>query len=378
MHKKIKVIHVITGLHDGGAEAVLYRLVTASSDSNIEHHVISMMGPGKYGPLLQEAGLAVSFLNMPQGKISWAGIKKLYAILKTNKEAVVQTWMYHGNLVGGIVAYLAGVSKIFWGIHHTYLDPYRSKKMTIWIAKLSAYLSYVIPTKVICCAQKSLEAHKELGYKIDKLCVVSNGYDLSRFDINHSAGAEKRNEFLISPEKLLLGMVSRFDPLKDHANLLRALKILKSDGIDFKCALIGNGLDFSNEEISSMIEDLNIGDRVILLGQRSDVPALMNALDIHVLSSSSEAFPNVLAEAMACGTPCVSTDVGDASHIIGNTGWIAQPSNSSALAKAIKLALEARKNAYEWSERALLARKRIVENFSLELMVSNYIKYWKS
>lgn len=127
-----------------------------------------------------------------------------------------------------------------------------------------------------------------------------------------------------------------------------------------------------------MIEDLNIGDRVILLGQRSDVPALMNALDIHVLSSSSEAFPNVLAEAMACGTPCVSTDVGDASHIIGNTGWIAQPSNSSALAKAIKLALEARKNAYEWSERALLARKRIVENFSLELMVSNYIKYWKS
>src|SRR5690606_24672905 len=133
-----------------------------------------------------------------------------------------------------------------------------------------------------------------------------------------------------------IGMVARYHPQKDHGNLIDALKRLKHNHQNtFTCLLVGDGMTQGNIELKQRIEQAGLGKNVMLLGPRTDIVAIMNALDIHVLSSLGEAFPNVVAEAMACGTPCVITDVGDAALIVGDTGWIAPPCNDSALANAI-------------------------------------------
>lgn len=240
MTNKLKVIHVITGLEDGGAEAVLFRLVTYPyKNIDVTHHVVSMMGPGKYGPLLESAGIAVTCLNMPSGRVTVAGLKTLLGIFRQNKDAVVQTWMYHANLFAGVLAKMAGINKIYWGIHHTDLDPKRFKRSTVWIARYSSFLTGFVPAKIICCAKKSVEVHRDVGYVPEKLVAVFNGYDLNSFAMSDAAREQVRSELNVG-DRLLLGMVGRFHPQKDHANLFKALGLLKKQtSLDFLCAVVG-------------------------------------------------------------------------------------------------------------------------------------------
>jgi glycosyltransferase involved in cell wall biosynthesis len=170
--------------------------------------------------------------------------------------------------------------------------------------------------------------------------------------------------------------VGRFDPQKDHVNLLAALAYIQRQGVDLACVLVGTGLDADNTPLLQQIEQAGLQSRVRLLGRRNDISAVMNALDVHVLSSSAEAFPNVLAEAMACGTPCVTTDVGDAPLIVGDTGWVVPPRNAEALADAIESALSVKSDP-GWNERKHAARLRIEQNFSIERMVAAYNEVWR-
>jgi glycosyltransferase involved in cell wall biosynthesis len=174
----------------------------------------------------------------------------------------------------------------------------------------------------------------------------------------------------------LLGMVARFDPYKDHKNLFAALGHLRRRSVRFRCVLIGAGMDETNEAVRSLIEREEIADSVILLGARDDIPSLMNALDINVLSSLGEAFPNVLAEAMACGTPCVTTDVGDARIIVGDTGWFAPPGDPTALANALVAAIGAMANQELWQQRAADCRRRVEARFDVRQMRTAYRAVW--
>jgi glycosyltransferase involved in cell wall biosynthesis len=174
-------------------------------------------------------------------------------------------------------------------------------------------------------------------------------------------------------------MVGRFDPLKDHPNLLSALAELKGMDQAVRCALVGKGLDRSNAEIMDSIAGLSLSpDReLLLLGQHNDISTVMNALDIHVLSSACEAFPNVLAEAMACGTPCVTTEVGDAALIVGETGWVVPPRDSKALAHGICNAIKLLQDRPDWQARKMACRERISSEFSIERMVCAYRDMWE-
>ncbi|MBE0469909.1 MAG: glycosyltransferase [Methyloprofundus sp.] len=372
-----KIIHIITGLNDGGAEAVLYRLCL--SDKTLRHIVISLMDKGKYGPLLREAGIEVHCLNMPQGRVSLSGLWQLFKLLKHHKPDVVQTWMYHADLIGGIFAKFAGIKKVFWNVRHTTLEPGKSKRSTILIAKACAFVSGWIPKKIVYCAHEARAVHEALGYKNGKAEVIGNGYDLTQFFIDAELRKVFRTEMGLYDDENLIGMVGRYHPQKDHANLINALGLVRNAGYNFKLVLIGRDLDADNQILLNHIHVNQLIENVILLGQRTDIPAVMNGLDLHVLSSSfGEGFPNVLAEAMACGTPCVTTEVGDAALIVGDTGWIVPPKNSNALANAIMQAIEEKQTNHQvWLDRKQACRNRIVENFSINKMIAAYRRVWE-
>lgn len=373
----MKIVHIITGLNNGGAEGVLFRLCT--HDKQNQHIVISMMDGGKYGPLLEKNGVEVYCLSLSQGKISFKGLMNLYKLLKKFNPDVVQTWMYHADLVGGVLARLAGNKNIFWNIRHTELKKGLSKKSTIYIAKISSLASYFIPKMIICCASNAAEVHQNLGYDKRKLTVIHNGFELDRFLPDETLKRLITDELSLGLSSDTIGMVGRYDPQKDHMNLMRAVDIVLKSRPELKVLLVGKDLNNSNNELLSKIKHLDLKDSIYFLDQRSDIPAIMNSLDLHVLSSAyGEGFPNVLAEAMACGIPCVATDVGDSALIVGDTGWIVPVSDSEKLANAILLALKEKENKQQWTLRKQAAHRRISDNFDITTMVEGYNNIWKN
>lgn len=372
----MKIVHIITGLADGGAEAVMYRLVT-SGKKNCEHIVISLMGPGKYGRLLEGAGVLVYCLNMPRGRPTIKGLCKLYQLLRSIKPDLVQTWMYHADLIGGVIARLAGVSSVVWGIHNTSLIRNRTPGKTFLVMKLCSLLSYFVPNSIVCCAEASAIAHAIYGYSSDRMTVIPNGYDFQIFQPNLDRRHQLRVEWGISDSMPLLGMVGRLDPIKGHDIFFEACRLLRKQGLKFKVALIGEGLSCNNFILIETIESFGLRDCIFLLGQRTDMPAHMSALDIHVLPSLSEAFPNVVVEAMACSTPCVVSDVGDAALIVGNAGWVVPPGNPEVLAKTIQCVLEIITDRGRWRSIQNSARNQAVLNFDINKMKDNYEELWR-
>lgn len=369
-----KVLHVITGLNNGGAEGVLYRLCTYSGVE--QHIVVSLTDEGLYGPKLKSAGIEVYALGMPRGRLRVTGLWRLYCLLRQIRPDIAQTWMYHADLLGGVVARLAGIRSVVWGVRSAYLDAHLMSRSTRFVARSCALLSHFIPKIITCCSREGVITHQRLGYSKDKFVFIPNGYDQHYFQQAVREGEQFRHAHNLSDNIPVLGMVARFDPNKDHKNLFRALNIVNKKNVIFQCLLIGPGITHENVQIHSWLSEYSLQGCIHLLGPRSDIPAIMHALDLFVLSSAGEAFPNVLAEAMACGTPCVATDVGDTNLIIGGTGWIVPPNDSFSLADAIIHALLQFKNKQEWLRRQEQCRLRIEQNFSLDVMVHGFKNVW--
>ena len=371
----MKVLHVITSLGQGGAEAVLYRLVEASP-GDISHIVVSLRDEAYYGPRLRALGVEVHALGMPRGRATLSGVFELRRLIVRAAPDVVQTWMYHADLLGGLVARWVGARAVVWGIHHANLDADKTRLSTRIALMSCAFISSGIPTSIACCSHRAAAFHQAYGYRPDKFALIPNGLDLAKFSVDVFARRSVREDMGIDVETWLLGMVARWHPHKDHANLLEALALLKAKVGNFRCLLVGTGMDTSNVALTGKIAKLGLEKQVILAGPRDDVPAVMNALDLHVLSSSSEAFPNAVAEAMACGTPCVVTDVGDAALIVGETGWVVPPRDALALSDAMASALA----ALATQGRDILGemcRARVAAEFGLDRMVGAYAKLWR-
>lgn len=376
--KKMKLLHIITGLNNGGAEAVLLRLVAASEQNGRHHHVISLMDRGIYAARLEEAGATVHTLDFPRGSITATGLVKMFCLARQIQPDVVQTWMYHSDLVGGVVARIAGVRAIAWGIRHANLDPAHNSRATLAVVRLCALLSSWVPRKIISCSAEATRVHQAVGYRADKFIHIPNGYNLQHLQPDAACRSAVRAELGIASTAFVLGMVARFDAQKDHRNLVQALGLLKRQGVPFTCLLVGVGMDEANGGLRGWLDAENVADSVKLLGPRSDIPAIMNALDVHVLSSLGEAFPNVLAEAMACGTPCVTTDVGDAAVIVADHGWVVPAQDPVALAEGLARAHESfRASGAAWQARQAACRAHIMANFELERMCERYRQAWQ-
>jgi len=367
------VLHVITGLDRGGAQSVMFRL--ASRSKAWKSVVVSLTDRGVYGPQLEAQGIPVHVLGMPRGKLSIKGLWSLYRAIRNVRPDVVQTWMYHADLVGGLTARLTSAKAVIWGIRNSNLSPRSTSRATRGVVRVCAVLSRWIPTAIACCSTNAAKLHAELGYAERKLVVIPNGYDLARFAPSRQARDRLRAAWGVPVTSRLIGCVARWHPQKDHQTLLRAIRMVADRQEDVRWVLVGPGMEATNANLESMIDRSGLRGKLILAGPREDVADVMNALDLHVLASAyGEAFPNVVAESMACGTPALSTDVGDAAFIIGKCGWIVPPSNPSALAAAIDefLGLEAQQHA----DLASRGRNRIVELFDIDKMTAAYEALW--
>lgn len=374
----MKVLHIISGLDQGGAETALYRLVTARA-GHVEHIIVSMMDMGVYGPKFVAAGLVVHTLGLRRGRLSLSSCTRLFGIIKDCSPDVIQTWMYHADLFGGIIGRVAGIRKVYWGVVASNSDIGLSSISTMIIIKLCAFFSSFIPYKIVTCSKNSIPLHLDIGYS-NRFLVIPLGCDGNEFVFSSNARSALRRDWGVKEGEVVIGCVARWDPFKGHSNLIAAFSKLIRDrnySSCLKCVLIGPQMDRDNLQLGILIKSLyGDGNDIIQVGRAQNISSVMSAIDLHVLPSLGEGFPNVVIEAMLCSTPCVVTDVGDAAMMVGDTGWVVPPGNIDSLTIALDTALKEMRAPLMWASRRESCRKRSLDKFSLENMVNQYAEAW--
>jgi glycosyltransferase involved in cell wall biosynthesis len=368
--QRISVLCLITALDGGGAEMMLYRLMSQIDRTKFNPQVVSMLECGPVSEKIEALGIPVRSLGMRQGIPNPFALLRLARWLQADKPDVIQTWMYHADLLGGLAARLVGKTPVSWGIHHSDLSPEGNPRQTLFTVKACAPISRWLPAKIVCCSEASRKVHTAVGYESDKMVVIPNGIDPELFRPNPHARTALRAQLGVPADAPVIGMIGRFHPHKDHYNFIQAAERLHRVHPEVWFVLCGDGVTWDNAQLVKWIEDSGIRARCLLLGTREDIPDVNNVFDVASLSSMGEAAPMVIIEAMACGIPCVVTDVGDAASIVGDTGAVVPRRDPAALAGAWSAVLK-----MERAERLRLgvaARRRAMMEFSLTRAVSHY------
>ncbi len=373
---KVTILYVITDLHIGGAEKMLYSLLSKMNKQRFALGVISLMDSGTLGDRLEALGIPVYSLGMIRGIPSLSATWKLIHLVDDFKPDIIQGWMYHGNLAAQLVKFFnMHKTYVLWSIHHSINSLKYEKKMTQFIIRFGAFLSQ-FSNQIVFVSRNSKSQHNALQYCSERSCVIPNGFDTSLFKPSVEARSNLRKELGLPENTFLIGSFGRDHPMKDRANFFKAAAQLLKEFPDVNFVLAGTGIDPNNQSIDRLIQDLGIANRIHLLGERNDIPHITPALDIFTSSSAyGEAFPLVVGEAMSCCVPCVVTDVGDSAWIVGDTGLVVQPQDPEALANA-------------WKELIILdcegrqalgksARSKIIESFSLESVVAQYERLYE-
>lgn len=367
----MKVTHLILCLGTGGAEMMLYRLLSRMDRSAFRAEVISLMGNGAVGDRIAELGVPVRTVGLRADLSNPYRAAGLAYWLRREPPDVIQTWMYHANFAGSLIAPLVVKAPIVWGIHHSNLDPAVEKRRTIWIARACGWMSRRLPARIICCSEATRIEHARLGYALEKMEVIPNGFDLSVFKPDPAARHAVRQELGIAETAPVIGHLGRFHKQKDHHNFLQAAGLLRERFPEARFVLCGSGVTWENPSLSAWIDEAGVRQRCRLLGLRGDTARLLASLDIVTSSSCvGEAFPLIIGEAMACGVPCVVTDVGDSAALVGDTGLVVPARSPHLLAEAWFRLLE-----MPSAQRRFLgerARLRVAANFELSRIADRY------
>lgn len=379
----MRVMHVITGLSTGGAETMLLKLLSAASGS-MEHVVVSLGDEGTIGPRIAALGVPVHCLGLRRNAPNPFRALRILPLARRIAPQLIQGWMYHGNLMASLAALALRKSAlgnmprqqppVLWNIRQTVYDLRRERWLTARLIRLGARLSSG-PAAIIYNSQTSASQHQELGYRAEKRVIIPNGFDCQLLRPDETARNAVRAELGITDDTILVGLVARYHPMKDHIGFLKAAALVVRSHPQTRFVLAGTRVSSKQSELAEAIQQKELRDRVILLGERSDIPRLNNAFDIGCSASAwGEGFSNSIGEAMACGIPCAVTDVGDSAYIVADSGFIAPPRASEALAKAIGRLIEIGRSGRQ--QLGAKARQRIETEFSLPAIVLSYEKLY--
>lgn len=353
---------------------MLCKLLSHMDREKFQNIVVSLQDEGVLGKDIRKAGIPLLTLNMKPGIPNPVGIYRLGMILKKTKPGILQTWLYHADLLGMISRIVMRVPIIVWNVRCSHLkkDDHPSSLFVVinFLAKLSHMTNAVIVNSEI-----GKKIHRSLGYKPTRWEVIPNGFDTDLFCPSHDARSKIRRDLGLPENTLLVGLIARFNPMKDHDNFLYAAKLILQELPNVHFILSGQGVDFKNDLLHKKVKEFGIGNNVHMLGERTDISDIIAALDVACSSSYSEGFPNAVGEAMSCAVPCVVTDVGDCAFIVADTGIAVPPRNPHVFAEALKAVLTL--PSENRIEMGILARKRIVENFSIDAITQRYERLYE-
>ena len=352
---------------------MMLKKLISETNGTFDHVVISLTTIGTIGRALQDLGVPVIALGGSSGRISLSPMFRLVRELRIVKPDVVQGWMYHGNLAAWVAkALLRAEWRLCWSVRCSIGGPASVKLMTRITRDVCAWLSRPVAC-IIYNSQLARRQHEEIGYPVDKGVVIPNGFDTERFRPNADARDAFRRRYSISDSQAVIGHVARAQPLKDQPSLLIAALKVNSGAPDTLFVLAGPGIP-RLAHAGNRVTINSLGGNLKLLPEQENINEVMAAFDVFVLSSVGEGFPNVLGEALSCGIPCVSTDVGDCAAIVGDAGIVVPPRNPDMLASAILKLL--RMPAHERRELGLKARSRMQRDYSLTNVAAMYATYW--
>ncbi len=374
--EKIVIVHIIAALNVGGTEIMLYKLLSRMRKDRFENIVFTLKENGSLSKDFESQNIRVYNVGGMGGILRISALIRSLKILREINPDIIQGWLAHGNFVAQIASiFLPYRLSTLWNIRYTALPKKETKRSILFIIKLLSIISF-LPQKIVFNSKAGADDHCRMGYRRDKSCIIPNGFDTKLFSPSEKNRRSVRLELNIPEEAILIGLIGRFDPLKDHRCFLKAGEKLLSNKREVYFLLAGREVDWQNRHLIQLIEKLGISGKVFLLGERRDVHRITAALDIAACSSISEGFPNVIGEAMSCGIPCVVTDVGDSAWIVGDSGIVVPPCNHEALCEAWQKMIELGS-----VKRQILgekARERIKNHFSIQMIVQKYEQLYEA
>lgn len=360
---------MITGLATGGAERSLLKVLSGGLANRFHSSVVSLQDEGAVGPRIRLLGVPVDCLGMRRGMPTATTIARLRRVVTATSPDLIQGWMYHGNLAASFAALLASRKPtVAWNVRHSLYELQAEKFLTRQVIRANRGWSSRVGAIVYNSSVSRLQ-HEAFGFNDAPGVVLPNGFDVEQLSPKAGVSRAVRSELGIPSDVLVVGHVARFHPMKDHASFLRAAIRVARINPTVRFLLVGREVSLENPTLAEIVPP-DITQRFLFTGERSDVHRLMQGIDVFCLSSWSEAFPNVLGEAMACGIPCVATDVGDSRDIVGDTGIVVRSSDTEAL--AVGLEAMVRKGPRERRALGHLARERVETHYSLDVVVSQY------
>lgn len=365
----MRICFVTTGLGRGGAERALLNLCTELRAESVDVLVVSLTGYGAFSDDLRALGVEVLLINIVSNPVR--AISRARGAINGFAPHIIQSWMYHADFFVSMLSSLSMLKNsapICWGIRHSTMAFGRTKLTTMMLRKTLALMSHVNPAAIICCAQSSAKEHLRVGYARSKIRVVPNGLDAEKFRFNEELRTSIRRDLGIGSSSMVFGAIGRNSEQKGYSNLLLAFHNLRQRGLDLWLVIVGRDVNFDVEPFKCW-RDSSSSNRIILLEELSDPSGLYSAFDCMVSSSVyGEAFPNVIAEALASGLRVVGTEIGDAASLISENGSVVPAGDVSALEIAM---LE--ESAYESDGNRL---PKIGTQYTLAAMNAGYREIW--
>ncbi len=360
----MKIVLLARSLDVGGSERQLVALGAGLARRGHEVEVVTFYAGGALAPDLKAAGVPVRHLDKSRRWEVVTFAVRLGRLLRQLRPQVVYSFLTVPNVVAALLAPRG--CAVVWGIRSSDMDLSFYDSLSRWAARLERGLAFR-PVALVANSHSGTACLVGRGYPRRRMHVVPNGIDTERFRYDATGRSAVRSEWGVGEDEPVVGMVARLDPMKDYENFLKAAACVS--GARFVC--IGDGPQAYREFLQMQARALGLGGRMLWHGEERDparMARLYSALDVLVLSSRfGEGFPNVVGEAMACGVPCIVTDVGDAARVVGDTGLVVPPRDPQALAGALGNLL--REGPAAWRERGRRARARIESCFSLDSMV---------
>lgn len=362
---QMDVLHVISGLGPGGAEHMLCRLVAATP--HVSHRVLSLSGRGILSAALESSGAEI--IDRGSGA---KGVRGLARAMAGNSPDIIQGWMYHGNLTATLLKIRFPSASLIWGIRQSISLKQFTKPTTRILIGAQAIISK-LPDVIVYNSLEAALGHEAGGFSSVRRELVANGFDVEIFAPDAAVRRTVRSDLGIADDEVVVGLVARWDPWKNHPGFLRVATLLSEEYPECRFIMLGKGIDWSNVELVSLIGD-SLRERVILLGDRRDVQAINNAFDVACNVSHGEGFPNAVGEAMACGRMCVVTPVGATESLIGDCGVVAASTSDSDILDALRMAVAL--SPAEREEAGSRARARIEKHYAIEAVAQEYLKLY--